>query len=118
MQLPNRQNNFDGLRLIASLMVLVSHQFVLSGRSEPLAIGRFTYGTLGVLVFFSLSGYLIAGSWLRDPHLFSFTKKRLLRIWPALAVCVVTLTTICIIAQPDRINLADNLQRDSVARSR
>ncbi len=35
-----KQNNFDGLRLIGALMVLVSHQFALSGREEPPSSGK------------------------------------------------------------------------------
>lgn len=113
MQSVHRQNNFDGLRLIAAMMVLVSHQFVLSGYPEPRAVGAFTFGTMGVLIFFSLSGYLIAASWQRDPRLLPFAKKRLLRIWPALAITVLLLSAICIFMQPDRwryaVEFASNL---------
>lgn len=43
---------------------------------------------LGVYIFFTLSGYLISESWDRDPHLIRFFQRRLLRIIPGLAVCV------------------------------
>ena len=33
----SRQNNFNALRLIAAIMVLVSHCFPLTGRAEPFA---------------------------------------------------------------------------------
>ena len=33
----SRQNNFNALRLIAAVMVLVSHCFALTNRPEPLA---------------------------------------------------------------------------------
>ncbi|BDT68304.1 hypothetical protein os1_24860 [Comamonadaceae bacterium OS-1] len=45
-------------------------------------------GGLGVLVFFSISGFLVARSWNADPHAGRFAAKRLLRIWPGLAVVI------------------------------
>lgn len=84
-------NNFDGVRLLGALFVLLSHQFALSGRAEPLIIGQHSLGNLGVLMFFSISGFLVMQSWQRDPHLPRFMARRFLRIWPALAV--VTLLT-------------------------
>jgi peptidoglycan/LPS O-acetylase OafA/YrhL len=85
------RNNFDGVRLLGAIFVLLSHQFALSGRAEPLIIGQHSFGNLGVLMFFSISGFLVMQSWQRDPHLPRFMARRLLRIWPALAV--VTLLT-------------------------
>ncbi|WP_198969153.1 acyltransferase family protein [Xylophilus sp. ASV27] len=84
----DKDNNFDFLRLAAATGVLLSHQFALSGRPEPLFINS-SWGGLGVLVFFAISGYLIAGSWVRDPHLWRFAVRRFLRIWPGLAVATV-----------------------------
>ncbi len=95
------RNNFDALRLIASLMVLVSHQFPIGGHAEPTAIGAYTFGTLGVLIFFSISGFLITSSWTREPDIRPFLYKRALRIWPALAVNVVLLAVIVTVLQPD-----------------
>lgn len=86
-----RHNNFDGLRLLGALMVLVSHQLALSGHVEPRVFGV-KLGTLGVMIFFSISGYLVTASWEGDPHLIRFACRRLLRIWPALAVCL----TLCV----------------------
>ncbi len=92
IQLDNHAtNNFDGVRLLGALFVLLSHQFALSGRLEPLIIGQHTFGNLGVLMFFSISGFLVIQSWQRDPSLPRFMARRLLRIWPGLAV--VTLLT-------------------------
>lgn len=42
-------------------------------------------GTIGVLVFFSISGFLVSQSWRHDPHIGRFLAKRFLRIWPDLA---------------------------------
>jgi peptidoglycan/LPS O-acetylase OafA/YrhL len=78
-------NNYDGLRLIAAVMVLISHQFVLLSMPEP-ALGGLTLGSLAVAMFFVMSGYLVTASWYQDPHLMRFAMRRFLRIWPALAV--------------------------------
>lgn len=82
-------NNFTALRLLAALMVLFSHMFAISGRPEPLALPSSTFGALAVLIFFSVSGYLITASWLRDPSPLRFLSRRLLRLWPAMAVAFV-----------------------------
>ncbi|MBS0216712.1 MAG: acyltransferase [Proteobacteria bacterium] len=42
----------------------------------------------GVMIFFSISGYLVASSWLHDPSITRFFMKRSLRIFPALIVLV------------------------------
>ncbi|RDI99957.1 acyltransferase [Dyella solisilvae] len=77
---------------MAALMVLSGHQYALMFLLEPRPFGLVTMGTLGVLVFFVLSGYLVAQSWRRDPHPWRFAVRRFLRIWPGLGV-VVVLTT-------------------------
>jgi peptidoglycan/LPS O-acetylase OafA/YrhL/O-antigen/teichoic acid export membrane protein len=81
----SRANNFDALRLVGALMVLVSHAFALSGRPEPTLAGT-TLGTLGVFIFFGISGFLITKSWVREPRPGPFFAKRALRILPALIV--------------------------------
>lgn len=83
-----RDNNFDVVRLAAASMVLVSHAFVVAGAREP-RVGHWPLGTLGVEVFFAISGFLVARSWASQPHLRAFAVKRGLRIVPALAVTVV-----------------------------
>lgn len=79
------RNNFDGLRLLGAGMVLVSHQYAVLGLDEP-RLGGNTLGRTGVMLFFAISGYLIAQSWRRDPQPFRFATRRFLRIAPALAV--------------------------------
>lgn len=87
-----RHNNYDVLRLVAAVLVIVSHAFALSGRAEPAV--PFTHDTLGfdgVLIFFAISGILITRSWQTDPRFLAFAWKRALRILPGLFVaCVVT----------------------------
>jgi peptidoglycan/LPS O-acetylase OafA/YrhL len=81
------RNNFDVLRLVAAAMVLVSHSFVVVGAHEP-HVGHFPLGTLGVEIFFAISGFLVAKSWFSQPRLRAFAVKRGLRILPALIVTV------------------------------
>jgi peptidoglycan/LPS O-acetylase OafA/YrhL len=83
-----RANNFDGLRLIGALLVVFSHQFAVSGRWEPRFLGGHSFGNLGVLIFFSISGYLVAASWRSDPNLWRYLSRRFLRMAPGLAVCM------------------------------
>jgi len=82
-----RRNNLDLVRLFAASLVIYSHSFVLLGLPEHPAMW-ITPGPLGVYIFFAISGFLIAGSWDSDPHLFRFLTRRALRIFPGLAVCV------------------------------
>lgn len=88
-----RHNNFDGLRLLGALLVVVGHAYVLSGRPEdvPRVLGEPVHH-LGVVIFFSLSGYLVTSSWLRFGRVRPYLGARLLRLLPALVV-VVLLTT-------------------------
>ena len=94
MPATDHTNNFDFIRLAAALLVLVSHQFALQGLPEPGLKGLHSLGGLSVLVFFSISGYLVAQSWLNDPHLLRFAAKRLLRIVPGLVVVMAACTFI------------------------
>ncbi len=96
MDTPARNNNFDFIRILAALLVLLSHQFALTGRTE-FSFGFYYHslGGIGVLIFFSLSGFLVAQSWERDPNVLRFTIRRFLRIWPGL--CVVTLLAVCVL---------------------
>jgi peptidoglycan/LPS O-acetylase OafA/YrhL len=81
------KNNFDALRLIAALAVLFSHMAPLSGREEWVWEGH-SAGGIGVLVFFSISGFLITASLKADPDLGRFLAKRYLRMFPGLVVAL------------------------------
>lgn len=83
-----RSNNYDFLRVAAAVCVVISHQFALFGLPEPLVLHYQTLGGFGVLVFFSISGYLVGHSWDSDPNFFRFASRRLLRIWPAYILIV------------------------------
>ncbi len=82
-----RDNNFDVLRLLAATLVLFSHAFTLTGRDEPFdGLSGETLGGIGVAVFFAMSGFLVTKSWIADPSLRRFARKRALRILPGLLV--------------------------------
>lgn len=84
----HHKNNFDFVRVMAAFCVIVSHQFALTGATEPTVLNVHSLGGFGVLIFFSISGYLVAKSWDMDPNAFRFLTKRFLRIWPALAIVI------------------------------
>lgn len=93
-----RTNNFDAVRIIAALAVLVSHAFPLAHGTnwpQPLKVlsrGQTDLGSVAVLVFFVISGYLITQSFDRAPVATRFLKARCLRIFPALFVAVLLKT--------------------------
>jgi peptidoglycan/LPS O-acetylase OafA/YrhL len=60
----------------------------LTGQFEPSVLGIHTLGGFAVLVFFTISGYLVTNSWLVDPNVFRFSARRALRIWPAYTAVV------------------------------
>lgn len=82
----DRINNFDAIRLLGAVLVLVGHAFPLHGvPGNPVVWGGLIQ-VAGLVFFFSISGYLIARSWHLDPQLLRYLQKRALRIFPALAV--------------------------------
>lgn len=81
------KNCFDPMRHLAALTVLVSHHFALSRVSEPALNPYYSWGSLAVLAFFSISGFLITQSFLSSNSVSDYFKKRCARIFPALVVC-------------------------------
>ena len=115
---PNRGNNFDSLRILAALGVLVSHAFPLSGAGdrEPIlqiSLRQTTAGTLAVSVFFVISGYLITKSYDRSHSARAFVIGRVLRLVPALAV-VELLLSFCAGPLLTRLSTADYLSQMSL----
>jgi peptidoglycan/LPS O-acetylase OafA/YrhL len=80
-------NSFDLLRLLAATMVVGHHVFPLSGRPSPHWLDT-DPGQLGVAVFFVISGYLVSQSLRTSASIRDYLLKRILRVEPALLVCV------------------------------
>ena len=94
-RLENRDNNFDVLRLVAATLVLLSHCYPLTGHPEPFAeLTGVTLGEVGVVMFFAMSGFLIAKSWTDEPAPGRYFVKRGLRLLPALVVAVAFTTLV------------------------
>lgn len=92
MQTPTKSayfvNNLDLIRLAAALQVLLFHTIYQLGIDrpvwlEPLAVLH------GVPIFFVVSGFLVSASYERRTSLTDYARKRALRIFPALWVCIV-----------------------------
>lgn len=84
-------NNFDLLRLIAAFLVIFYHCFRVSMHEymEPIfttSRGYLNVGTIGLYIFFLISGYLITESFTKRPK--HYFRNRILRVFPALATVV------------------------------
>lgn len=78
------ENNFDFLRVVAAIFVIYAHCYPLSGNE---ANGP-SWGWLGVIIFFIISGYLICRSWSATQSPTRFIWSRFLRIFPGLACAI------------------------------
>lgn len=106
----DRANNFNLLRALAAIGVLVSHAWPLSlgvGATEPLfdTLGV-TLGSLCVYVFFAISGFFITRSFVETPDWRRFLAARALRLFPALLVVLVATVLVAglfLTTDPDRL---------------
>jgi peptidoglycan/LPS O-acetylase OafA/YrhL len=108
----SHSNNFDSLRLIFAVLVILSHSFPLtrgSNATEPLSRltgGQITFGNISVWAFFVISGFLITQSWLRSPHVVKYLKRRVGRIYPGFAVAGLVTAIFIVPAAADRATYA------------
>ena len=90
-----RENNFDTIRLVAALSVILSHAiFIAQGVeiNDPLNLltgNQCMLGLAGVFVFFAVSGFLITQSFEQTQSPLRYLIKRVLRIFPAYLVVLV-----------------------------
>ena len=107
----SHNNNFDLLRLIAAIQVLIIHSHehlkISNPYFEPL-IKYFLIYIPGVPIFFVLSGFLISQSVVNNRDLLRFYFYRIIRIYPALFVCVL-FTTILIFISANPIKVLGNI---------
>jgi peptidoglycan/LPS O-acetylase OafA/YrhL len=101
--LRGRHNNLDLLRLAAAMAVVVSHSWPLAlgpGTPEPLqALTGRSLGQYAVMVFFFLSGLLVAESADRNrgtPAL--FLRARVARLFPGLGLALIVSLGLAVVA--------------------
>ncbi len=93
-KLERGQNNFDFLRFFAAILVFFEHSSALfEDKTVDFDIFRITFqfssASIGVAIFFILSGFLISQSFFNSKSVFDFFIKRILRIFPALLVVII-----------------------------
>lgn len=90
--LERKGNNITLIRLIAAISVIYGHASVITGDGKVdfflKYVGYKFIGGVAVDVFFVLSGFLICASILNGKGVKYYIVSRVLRIFPALIVCV------------------------------
>ena len=104
-QTTHRNRGFDLIRLLAAVMVIYGHSAALTGATAPGCLGN-SISTIGVKVFFVISGFLITRSWAGDPSLLRFVQRRVLRILPGLA-CICLLSVLVLGSVFTRLRWSD-----------
>jgi len=85
----NRKNNFDLIRLLAAIVVLISHTASQSQSETLLTIQEIFSSKVAVDSFFIISGFLIFRSFENSSSLRSYIQKRAKRILPAYAAVII-----------------------------
>ena len=90
LELNNRDNSLNLLRLVFASFVLIMHTFGFIGAVNNLPGPVHYLTTLAVPCFFVVSGYLITASAIKN-DMKTFFKKRFARIYPAYFVCLLVI---------------------------
>ena len=84
-----RENSLDAIRLLAAMQIVILHSVEnMYPQYIETIIFRFIELFPGVPIFFFVSGYLVSKSFERAPHVKEYAKNRILRLYPALIICV------------------------------
>jgi peptidoglycan/LPS O-acetylase OafA/YrhL len=104
----SRFNHLGRLRIFLATLVLISHAFPLTNAQEPLGAltGSVTGGSIAVVGFFFISGFLVTRSWIRVKRPIEFVVNRLFRIWPALFIALVFGASIGVVVSTAKFNVA------------
>lgn len=89
----SRDNNFNLIRFMAALCVMIGHMSFIAPGPLYIFLGN-GIQIMGVRTIFLLGGYLISKSWSSDPHVLRYAVKRAFRIWPALIVFTLGVTLV------------------------
>ena len=92
----------DTIRVFAALTVIVEHyiNFFVHAGFDKMQMFFGHSGAIGVFTFFALSGYLIPASLERTPNLWSFYKKKLVRIVVPFTVAYVVMASAMVALLP------------------
>lgn len=91
-----RDNNLNLVRLVAAVMVMYMHSLALCQANQEadlmytLTFHKALSGQVGVDIFFVISGFLIYRSYDRSGNIGKYLKARFLRIWPLLALFILS----------------------------
>ena len=85
----NRKNNFDLIRLLAAIVVLIAHVASKSQYPAFLTLTKIFNSKVAVDSFFIISGFLIFRSFENSSSLKSYIQKRAKRILPAYVAVIV-----------------------------
>ena len=83
MEKKGRVNILDVLRVVAVVMVILSHYYL----NYPDVGEKVAWGALGVQLFFIISGFVIYASLENTKNYRDFIVKRFLRLSPAMLIC-------------------------------
>ncbi len=109
----NTKNNFDFLRFLFAIFVIITHSYPLSGSTDSDVLSRLTNGNmvfsdLGVKGFFIISGYLIYQSLRRSKNIIDYYWKRFLRLFPGLLFVLLLTVALASIIYDGKTNYIEN----------